>query len=78
MGGFFLKLSASFMTTYRMSLISAVCRSQNFLLTRALLNLLRKGLGCSKPATLPLQQTQLAHYVEIPTISKFPELPSVE
>jgi hypothetical protein len=31
----------------------------------ALLNLLRKGLGRSKPETLPLQQTQLAHYVEI-------------
>ncbi len=30
-----------------------MCRSQNFLLTRALLNLLRKGLGGSKPATLP-------------------------
>jgi hypothetical protein len=30
-----------------------VCRSQNFLLTRALLNLLRKGLGRSKPAALP-------------------------
>jgi hypothetical protein len=30
-----------------------LCRSQNFLLTRALLNLLRKGLGRSKPATLP-------------------------
>jgi len=33
-----------------------VCRSQNFLLTRALLNLLRKGLGRSKLATLPHSQ----------------------
>ncbi len=30
-----------------------LCHSQNFLLTRALVNLLRKGLGRSKPATLP-------------------------
>ncbi len=30
-----------------------LCHSQNFLLTRVLVNLLRKGLGRSKPATLP-------------------------
>ncbi len=30
-----------------------LCCSQNFLLIRELLNLLRKGLGRSKPATLP-------------------------
>ena len=33
--------------------ILILCRSQNFVLTRALLNLLRKGLGHSKPTTLP-------------------------
>ena len=38
-------------TDFRQTL--AVCRSHNFLLTRALLNLLRKGLGRSKPAALP-------------------------
>jgi hypothetical protein len=33
--------------------VEYVCRSQNFLLTRALLIFLRRGLGHSKPATLP-------------------------
>jgi hypothetical protein len=28
-------------------------RKENFLLTRALLNLLRKDLGCNKPAIFP-------------------------
>jgi hypothetical protein len=35
------------------SILVRLCRSQNFLLTRALLNLLRKGLGHSKPTILP-------------------------
>jgi hypothetical protein len=56
----------------------ALCPSQNFPLTIALLNLLRKGLGRSKPPTLPLQQTQSAQLVRIPTISRLPEMPSIE
>jgi hypothetical protein len=32
---------------------TVLCRSQNFMFTRALLSLLRKCLGLSKPATLP-------------------------
>jgi hypothetical protein len=36
--------------------VTHLCRSQNFLLTRALLNLLRKDLGRSKPAIFTVKK----------------------
>jgi hypothetical protein len=64
----------------RHKLAVQLCRLQNFLLTRALLNLLRKGLGRSKPAKPQPSHINStpARLVEIPTISKLPELPSIE
>ncbi len=54
-----------------------VCRSQNFLLLRAMFNLLRKGLGRSKPATHPGSKHKQHVYGDC-TISKLPELSSIE
>ncbi len=63
---------------YLTALLSApLCHSQNFLLTRALLNLLRKGLGRSKPATLPWNKHK-QHVCGDCTLSKLPEPSSIE
>jgi hypothetical protein len=64
-------------TQYMQQRRQHLCRSQNFLLTRALLNLLRKGLGGTKPQPSLVTNTD-STICGNSIISKLPEPPSIE